>query len=192
MRLLITGSSKLAGYLHTKYFWPRDWCIDSARIEDILCGDVPINDYDVFLNCAHVDFKQCWLLEHFHYAWLKDSSKYIINFSSRAAKPNISKGLLYSTQKAALNHLSDLITYTTEREYRMTVLNLGLLWNPSEYDDYYIQDFATGYRQVGGLLGRLIEEHELGFANETSEITFQHKTNYREAQELKSEQQRTR
>ena len=185
MRLLITGSSKLAGAL-LKHEWPRDWCIDSARIEDILCGDIDVNEYDVFLNCAHVDFKQCWLLEYFHYAWLKDSSKYIINFSSRAAKANISKGIMYSTQKAALNHLSDLITYTTEKRYKMTVLNLGLL------EQKRLEHISTPYKEVCKLLETLMENHEMGYPNEISEITFQHKTNYRKAQELKSEQQGTR
>lgn len=183
MRLLVTGSSKLAGAL-LKFEWPRDWCIDSRRIEEILEEDFSINDYDVFLNCAHVGFKQCWLLEKFHEAWLKDSSKYIINFSSRAAKPNISKGIMYSTQKAALNHLADLITYTTEKRYKMTVLNLGLLERPG------LEDISTQYRAVCTLLEDLIWKHEIGFPNEHSEITFQHKINYKTAQELKSEQQR--
>ena len=184
MRLLVTGSSKLAGAL-LKAEWPRDWCIDSARIEEILEDDFPIDDYDVFLNCAHVGFRQCWLLEKFHNAWLKDHTKYIINFSSRAAKPNISKGLMYSTQKAALNHMADLITYTTEKRYKMTVLNLGLLERPG------LEDISTQYRAVCTLLEDLIWKHEIGFPNEHSEITFQHKINYRTAQELKSEQQRS-
>ena len=40
MRLLVTGSSKLAGAL-LKFDWPRDWCIDSRRIEEILADDFP-------------------------------------------------------------------------------------------------------------------------------------------------------
>jgi len=183
MRLLVTGSSKLAGAL-LKHDWPRDWCIDSRRIEEILEEDFPINDYDVFLNCAHVGFKQCWLLEKFHEAWLNQSTKYIINFSSRAAKPNISKGIMYSTQKAALNHLADMLTYTTEKRYRMTVLNLGLL----ERED--LLAISTSYRAVCNLLELMMLDHEMGDPNEASEVTFQHKTNYRQAQEIKSEQQR--
>lgn len=186
MKLLITGSSKLAGAL-LEHKWPRHWYIDSARIEDILCGDINVNEYDVFLNCAHVDFKQCWLVEYFHYAWLKNRRKYIINFSSRAAKPNISKGLMYSTQKAALNHLCDLITYTTDKLYRMTVLNLGLLERPG------FEGISISYKEICELLETLIQEHYSGSLNEVSEVTFQHIINYKTLQEKKKgEQQGTR
>ena len=60
-------------------------------------------------------------------AWKDEPTKKIINISSRAAQPNISKGYLYSAQKAALNHLANNLTYNSDKTCRITTMNLGLL-----------------------------------------------------------------
>ena len=178
MKVLITGSSKLAGAL-LNHDWPFNWVIDTARIENILHEEVDVSHYDVFLNCAHVGFKQCWLLDHFHNKWAHDCEKYIINFSSRAAKPNISRGLLYSAQKAALNHMADNLTYNSDKAYRMTTLNLGLL----EFDEY-----STSYRKVCHLVEALMYKHWSGNTDVMTEVTYQDTTNYQRVQKLKAEE----
>ena len=104
MKILITGKTKLAGAitaeLHDTIVLQK-LEVESCRVE----ADIPWRHFDIFINNAPV--KQAELLNEAYGEWKNDSSKLIINISSRAAKPNISKGYLYSAEKAALNHLAD-------------------------------------------------------------------------------------
>jgi short-subunit dehydrogenase involved in D-alanine esterification of teichoic acids len=123
MKILITGRSSLASLLHERLL-----STTSCRIEDILRGEVVLDEYDVFINYAHVGFKQVELLEYVFNEWKNDTSKLIINISSRAAQPNISSGYMYAAQKAALNHYADNLTYNClSKQCRITTLNLGLM-----------------------------------------------------------------
>ena len=129
MKIAITGSSglaaKISNVLNKTNFETggKLFSIESVRIEDNLDPEM----YDVFINLAHVDFVQVDLLYKFYEAWKDDNEKYILNISSRASKSNISKGYIYAAQKAALNHLSDNLVYNSNKQCRITTLNLGLL-----------------------------------------------------------------
>ena len=86
MRVAITGASGLAAAIAGAL---QDCSINHVRIEDIMDCDWVWEENDVFINCAHLGFDQTKLLHQAYEAWQKDSSKYIINISSRAAQPNI-------------------------------------------------------------------------------------------------------
>ena len=109
MKILITGRSVLASLLHERLL-----STTSCRIEDILRGEVVLDEYDVFINYAHVGFKQVELLEYVFNEWKNDTSKLIINISSRAAQPNISSGYMYAA-------------HCLSKQCRITTLNLGLM-----------------------------------------------------------------
>ena len=114
MRIAITGSSRLAAeFTNADYY----------RIDD----DIDFDQYDVFINHAHREFDQVYLLEKVVKKWFDDPTKLIINISSRASQPNISKGFMYASQKAALDHYADNLTYNSSKKCRITTLNLGLL-----------------------------------------------------------------
>ena len=83
MRVLITGKTKLACALRECMGDVQD-----CRVDDNINWD----KFDVFLNCAHVGFSQVELLFEPYENWKNDKEKLIINFSSRAYKPNVSKG----------------------------------------------------------------------------------------------------
>ena len=139
MKVAITGSSGLAKNIKdTLEASPHQGDtikVSTPRIEDITMNDVRwwgfdydnSNHVDVLINFAHKDFDQTRILDIAHRAWKSDDSKFIINISSRAAQPNISKGYMYATQKASLNHLSNNLTYNSDKQYKMTTINLGLL-----------------------------------------------------------------
>lgn len=177
MKLLITGTSNLSGAL-LRYYWDPHWTIESCRAEEILSGDINLDKYDVFLNCAHIGFKQCWLLEYVHNQWFDRDDKYIINFSSRAAKPNISKGYMYSTQKAALNHMADLLTYNSYKKYRMTTINLGLL-------EHSVLN-SVSYQEVCLYTRGLLYNFYYGNVSVATEVTYQSTANYKEVQDSKA------
>lgn len=128
-RVVITGSTKLAKVIADTFSATpvngQSHTVDCVRVEQ----PIDWNEYDIFINHAHVGFCQTELLWSAFQAWKNDESKYIVNISSRAAKPNISKGYLYAAQKAALNHLSDNLVYNSDKKCRITTLNLGLLEN---------------------------------------------------------------
>ena len=99
--------------------------------------------------------------------------KTIINISSRAAKPNISKGYLYAAQKAALNHLSDNLVYNNkDKRCKICTINLGLMESKHDLP-------SLSYSHVAGEVYRMI-------ANtgdvEYPEITIQHQENYVQVQ----------
>jgi len=133
MKVLITGSSGLARnisdtFTSTPYRGDMN-IVNEARIEDLmLWEDWEWQEYDVFINNAFgAPFDQVDLLEKAFNAYRYDSSKTIINISSRASQPNISKGYKYAAAKAALNHMSNNYTYNSDKRCKITTMNLGLI-----------------------------------------------------------------
>ena len=177
MRALITGKTKLAGAimseLNGKIAYQKIE-MESTRVD----ADIPWKYFDIFINCAHVDFKQTELLNECYHEWKNDSTKLIINISSRAAKPNISKGYLYAAQKAALNHLADNLVYNSVRRCGIVTLNLGLLEHPEVP--------SLSYDQVIDTIKEVIFYWYTNRPTST-EITLQHRDNYVENQKLKQE-----
>ena len=177
MRALITGKTKLAGAimseLNGKIVYQKIE-MESTRVD----ADIPWKYFDIFINCAHVDFKQTELLNECYHEWKNDSTKLIINISSRAAKPNISKGYLYAAQKAALNHLADNLVYNSVRRCGIVTLNLGLLEHPEVP--------SLSYDQVIDTIKEIIFYWYTNRPTST-EITLQHRDNYVENQKLKQE-----
>ena len=175
MKVLITGSSGLARSLSDKITRASLFdinIVNEARIEDLLLWESwEWNEYDAFINCAHVDFEQCNLLMKCFLAMGQDPNKTIINISSRAAQPNISKGYLYAAQKAALNHLSTNLVYNSDKRCRITTVNLGLL----EHQDLP----SVGYPEVS----RWIYDHLKSSSEmDVPEITIQNRANYQGVQ----------
>ena len=122
---------------------------------------------DVLINFAHDDFEQTKILEIAHNAWVDDDSKFIINFSSRAAQPNISKGYLYASQKAALIHLSNNLVYNSHKRCRITTLHLGLL----EHQDLP----SISHSEVSSWIYRHLTTSK---HYDVPEITIQNRANY--------------
>ena len=178
MRALITGKTNLAGAimsgLHETKIGDDTIEFESCRVE----SEIPWKYFDVFINCAHVDFKQTELLNEAYNEWKNDNRKLIINISSRAAKPNISKGYLYAAQKAALNHLADNLVYNSDRRCGIVTLNLGLLEHPEVP--------SLTYDEVIDAIKEIIFYWYTDRPTST-EITLQHRENYRENQKLKQE-----
>ena len=115
MRVAITGSSGLAKTIKD-VFEATPHAGKTFEVTPIRCEDITSNrtncwifnghtPCDVLLNFAHQD--QAEILSIAHEAWLNEGSKMIINFSSRAGHPNISKGYKYASEKAQLNHLAN-------------------------------------------------------------------------------------
>ena len=175
MNVIITGSTGLAqcigdvisktpyvGTIHLVYH---------ARIESILNDEIDWDGYDTFINCAHVDFQQSFLLMKAFTEWRDDKTKTIINISSRAANANISKGYMYSAQKAALNHLSNNLTWNSDKKCRITTMNLGLLNHPDIP--------STSHNEVASW----IYSHCTGSKHiDIPEITLQNSENYLQVQ----------
>tara|TARA_R110002012_G_scaffold114544_2_gene261314 strand:- start:13 stop:621 length:609 start_codon:yes stop_codon:yes gene_type:complete len=175
MKAVITGSSGLAKTIgdviaSTPYIGTVH-LVSHVRVEDILDCDWVWEENDVFINCAHVGFTQTELLMQAYNAWKHDSNKTIINISSRASQPNISKGYLYASQKASLNHLSNNLVYNSDKKCRITTLNLGLLNH---------QDLpCLQHNEVAGW----IYKHCTGSKHiDIPEMTFQHAENYQSVQ----------
>lgn len=168
MQILLTGTSKLSGALYNHF---DD--VTTTRVE----SEQEWERYNVFLNCAHVGFEQTNMLYDAYTKWKDDPSKLIINFSSRAYKPNISKGLLYSAQKASLNHMCDNIIYNTDCQCGVVVINLGLLNDELP---------STSYGEVCGLVQGIIDDFKSG-RSITTEVTLQNKYNYRMLQKRKED-----
>lgn len=163
MKIAITGSTKLAGHIIKRF--------DATPIR--INQQIEYNDYDVFINNAHVDFCQANLLNTWFGVWRKDCSKLIINISSRAGLSNLSKGYLYASQKAALDHLSDNLTYNSDKRCRITTINLGMLEDNLP---------SVSYQEVGNLI-----EYVLNLPQhlEIPRVFLQHAHNYKDIQEQK-------
>ena len=170
MKVVITGSSGLARVIgdviaSTPYIGTVH-LVSHVRVESAIKWD----DHEVFINCAHVGFSQTELLMEAYEHWKNDSTKTIINISSRASQPNISKGYLYAAQKASLNHLSNNLVYNSDKKCRITTLNLGLLEHELP---------SMTYNEVAGW----IYKHCTGSKHiDIPEMTFQHAENYQSVQ----------
>lgn len=187
MKVAITGSSGLAknikDTLESTPYKGETINVSTPRISDILMNDVRWfgfdydnpNHVDVLINFAHNDFDQTKILEIAHRAWKNDSTKYIINFSSRASQPNISKGHLYASQKSSLNHLSNNLTYNSDKSYKLTTLNLGLL----NHDDLP----SLTWQDVSSMIYMLITSYP---SIEIPEVTVQAHANYQDVQSDKT------
>lgn len=163
MRIAVTGNSKLAATIKDRFN------AISFRIEE----QIDKSDYDVFINNAHVEFKQCDLLYDWYKEWRYDKSKLIINISSRAGLPNLSKGFLYASQKAALDHLSDNLTYNSDKLCRITTINLGMLEDSLP---------SVSYKETCDLIEYILK---LPKHLEIPRVFLQNSHNYKEIQALK-------
>ncbi len=163
MRIAVTGSSKLAGAIAKKFK------ADTLRVEQ----QVNFADYDVFINNAHVNFCQTDLLYRWFGVWKNDPGKLIVNISSRAGLPNLSKGYLYAAQKASLDHLTDNLVYNSDKKCRITTLCLGMLEDELP---------SLRYNEVCDLLQYIIY---MPSHLEIPKIYFQHSYNYKQVQKEK-------
>jgi len=164
MRIIITGGTKLAAHLIDRFN------ADSMRIGE----KVDKSNYDIFINNAHVEFKQCDLLYEWFHDWKACESKHIINISSRAGLPNLSKGYLYGAQKAALDHLADNLTFNSSKRCKITTVSLGILENELP---------SLRYQEVGDLIDYIIHQPP---HLEINKVLLQHVYNYQEIQTLKA------
>ncbi len=170
MRIAITGSSKLAAHLINTI--DAEW--ESFRItQNRISAPMNAQHCDVFINQAHLNWDQINVLEEFYDAWKDDDTKTIINISSRAAQPNISKGYRYAAQKAALNHMSNNMIYNSEKKCRICTLNLGLI----EHSEIS----SLTYEDISSIIKFILENKHLEF----SEVTVSHRENYQKVQEEK-------
>ena len=169
MRILITGNSKLAKYLVDELKYDGH-AIHHCRFEDNIVWDT----FDVFINCAHVDWEQSKMLMEAFKNYRYDDSKTIINISSRAVQPNISKGYLYAAQKSSLRHLSNNLTYNSDKRCKVSTVHLGLL----EHDELPSLDYV----EVLGFIKMIAFRTD---NIDIPEITIQHKANYQEVQNEK-------
>ena len=176
MKIAITGTTGLAAAIAGAL---QDHTISTPRVEDITMNGIHwwgfdynnSNHVDVLINHAHRGFRQTEILMHTYDAWKNDSSKYIINISSRASQPNISKGYMYATQKASLNFLTDNLVYNSDKQCRITTINLGLL----NHDDLP----SLTHEEVADAVKYLID---LPQHIEIPEMTLQNSANYQEVQ----------
>ena len=179
MRVAITGSSGLAKIIKdTLEATPNIG--NTFRVDPIRCEDITMNGRncwvfggyepaDVLINLAHED--QAKILSIAHEAWEGEKTKYIINISSRASQPNISKGYMYASEKAQLNHLANNLQYNSKKRYKMTTINLGLL-NDENLPSVKHQD-------VAGLIYKLITSYP---DYEIADVTLQAHANYQSVQ----------
>ena len=105
--------------------------------------------------------------------WRKEKDKHIINISSRASQPNISKGYLYAAQKAALNHYTNNVVYNSDKLCRVTTLNLGLMKHKTLP--------SISYQDVADTIESVINTNL-----DVPDITIQHTANYQKVQYDKS------
>ena len=179
MRVAITGSSGLAKIikdtLEATPFRGQTIDVTSIRCEDITMNGENCWIYnghrpcDVLINLAHQD--QAKILGITHRACQGEKTKYIINISSRASQPNISKGYMYASEKAQLNHLANNLQYNSKKRYKMTTINLGLL-NDENLPSVKHQD-------VAGLIYKLITSYP---DYEIADVTLQAHANYQSVQ----------
>jgi hypothetical protein len=179
MRIAITGSSGLAKIIKdTLEATPH--LGNTFRVDPIRCEDITMNGRncwvfggyepaDVLINLAHED--QAKILSIAHEAWEGEKTKYIINISSRASQPNISKGYMYASEKAQLNHLANNLQYNSNKRYKMTTLNLGLLNDESLP--------SVKHQDVAGLIYKLITSYP---DYEIADVTLQAHANYKSVQ----------
>lgn len=134
-----------------------------------------VADADVFINNANYKFTQTEIFYALFQIWKDDPSKHIINISSRAAQPNISKGYLYAAQKAALEHITNNIVFNSDKLCKVTTIALGLV-----RDDYH-EALTYGY-----VANRIVDLIELPVNTEIVHMTIQHAANYQRVQAEKA------
>ena len=181
MKVAITGSSGLAktikDTLEATPFKGDTIEVHTPRMEDITMNGMSWwgwGNVDVLINFAHDEFEQTKILQYAHDSWVDKGNKYIINFSSRAAQPNISKGYEYASEKAQLNHLANNLTYNSKKRYKMTTINLGLL----NHEDLP----SVKHQDVAGLIHKLITSYP---DYEIVDVTLQAHANYSDVQSEK-------
>ena len=181
MKVAITGSSGLAktisDTLEATPYKGDAITVHTCRIEDITMNGIGWwgwDNVDVQINFAHDDFEQTKILQYAHDSWVDNEDKYIINFSSRASQPNISKGFFYASAKASLNHLANNLQYNSAKKYKMTTLILGLINSPMP---------SISRQEVAGLVYGLITSYP---EIEIADMTIQAHHNYKGVQELKA------
>jgi len=175
MKVAITGSTGLAGNIKA-VIEATPYCgfahtVDSFRTTD----HIDFKQYDVFINCANVGFDQVKLLEDCFEVFKSEPKKTIVNISSRAHQPNVSKGYMYASQKAALTHYANNLIYNNaEKQCRIMTVHLGLL----NHDTLPSLD----YNEVSSFILRQLtwDSHF-----EIAEVTLQHSHNYTEIQKAK-------
>ena len=158
--------------INKKTYWKKVFLLNNFFVSQLLSNRKKM--YKIFQDYIPIN-EETKILDIAHRVWKDDDSKLIINFSSRASQPNISKGHLYASQKASLNHLSNNLTYNSDKKYKLTTINLGLL-NHNELPSLTWQD-------VSGLVFRLITSYP---SIEIPEITIQSFANYQEVQNEKA------
>ena len=126
----------------------------------------------MFINNAHQPFEQTKLLMDVFEKW-KDTDKTIVNIVSRSKYPNISKGYLYSSSKASLNHLSNTLRMISDKKCRIIDINAGLL--NSELP-------SLTYKELVDVIVWCIEQPK---HIEIGEISVWHNTPYKEISMLK-------
>lgn len=168
MKVAITGSTGLAGNIKA-VIEATPYCGFSHTVDSFRTTDhIDYKQYDVFINCANVGFDQVKLLEDCFEVFKSDPEKTIVNISSRAHQPNISKGKMYAAQKAALTHYANNLIYNNaEKRCRIMTLHLGLLNHPTIP--------SLDYNEVSGYILRHLtwDSHF-----EIPEVTLQHSANY--------------
>ena len=111
---------------------------------------------------------------------IANGNKTIINISSRAVQPNISKGYLYAAQKSSLTHLSNNLTYNSDKKCRVSTIHLGLLERNQKGDLVSLPCLA--YNDVYEFVSMIAFRRD---DVEIPEMTIQHRANYREVQDEK-------
>lgn len=164
MRIAVTGSSKLGGAIAQRFG------ATVLRVEQ----QADFNDFDVFVNNAHIDFCQTDLLARWFGVWCNDPTKMIINISSRAGLSNLSKGYMYAAQKAALDHMADNLIYNSNKKCRITTIGLGMMEENLP---------SLKYSEVCDLIDYVVH---LPQHLEIPRIYLQHSHNYQDIQRLKS------
>ena len=144
----------------------------SSRFDDVVEGFD--KNTDVFINNRHDSFNQTKLLMEAFDEW-KYTDKTIINIGSRSKYPNISKGFMYSTSKAALNHLSNNLRLNSDKTCRIIDVNCGLL--ESELP-------SLTYKEITEIIVWCINQPK---HIEIGEISVWEKTPYKIVSELKDE-----
>jgi|TARA_B100000902_G_scaffold65001_1_gene71552 NADP-dependent 3-hydroxy acid dehydrogenase YdfG len=148
----------------------------SSRFDDVVEGFD--KNTDVFINNRHDSFNQTKLLMKAFDEW-KYTDKTIINIGSRSKYPNISKGFMYSTSKAALNHLSNNLRLNSDKTCRIIDVNCGLL--ESELP-------SLTYKEITEIIVWCINQPK---HIEIGEISVWEKTPYKIVSELKDEKSLT-
>ena len=144
----------------------------STRFDNVIEGFS--DDCDVFINNRHNSFNQTKLLMEAFDKW-KYTGKTIVNIGSRSKYSNISKGYMYSTSKAALNHLSNNLRLNSDKTCRIIDINPGLLESDLP---------SLSYKEIADIVVWCINQPK---HIEVGEISVWHNTPYKKISQLKDE-----